>query len=284
MKKKKKVALYVLLTVVVLGLFSYYQNNSITTTNMSIQSDQIPEAFNGYKVVQLSDLHSKSFGKNQRVLVEKVKETNPDVIVFTGDLVDSKKYNEENSVVLMELLTSIAPVYYVSGNHEWWSERFATLEERLTSAGVKVLRNSSEVIERENEQIHIVGIDDPAIQPFLEEGETTDKAITKALEGIDPAEHFTILLAHRPEYFGIYAEHELDLALAGHAHGGQVRIPFIGGVVAPNQGFFPEYTSGTYTEADSKMIVHRGLGNSIIPQRIFNRPEIIVITLASKNE
>lgn len=278
MKKR----LLVLLTIIVAMIFFFYfQNNSIVTTEITIRSEKIPQSFDEYKIVQLSDLHSKAFGD---VLVEKVKEINPDIIVFTGDLVDAKKYDEQTSLVLMENLVEIAPVYYVTGNHEWWSGKYENLESKLENSGVYVLRNVAEELTIDNDSIQIIGVDDPAKanignaeQSILEEG------IKNAIAGLEK-DRFSILLSHRPEMFSLYTQYEFDLVFSGHAHGGQVRIPFVGGLVAPNQGFFPKYTEGAHTFLENTtMIVNRGLGNSIIPLRVFNRPEIIVVTLLTDN-
>ncbi|MBU9722652.1 MULTISPECIES: metallophosphoesterase [Bacillaceae] len=268
-----------LIVVVLLVSFSYFQNNAIITSEYSIQSNKLPESFDGYTIVQLSDLHNKSFRADQSYLVNRVNNLRPDLIVFTGDLIDSRKYDEKPSLLLMEKLVKVAPVYYVTGNHEWRSGIFDDLEVKLQNIGVNVMRNSSEEIVYENEIINLIGIDDPA------KGEATyaEKTITEEnLNKVEiiKGEGFQILLAHRPEFFSLYASAEFDLVFTGHAHGGQFRLPFIGGLVAPNQGFFPSYTSGIYKENNkTTMIVNRGLGNSIIPQRVFNRPEIVVVKL-----
>jgi uncharacterized protein len=255
--------------------FLYWQNNSVTINEMKIVSGEIPGEFQGFKIVQLSDLHSKSFGKEQEKLIDKVIRSSPDIIVFTGDLVDQKKYDEHISMKLMTELTETAPVYFVSGNHEWWSGRFPALEEKLGTAGVTVLRNEALHIKMGSEKIVLAGIDDPA------GGQSTEESLNASLQNIPVNDTFTILLSHRPELFTLYAEHDADLIFSGHAHGGQVRIPLLGGLVAPDQGFLPEYDGGKYEIGGSQMIVNRGLGNSIIPQRLFNRPEIIVVTLSS---
>jgi predicted MPP superfamily phosphohydrolase len=128
----------------------------------------------------------------------------------------------------------------------------------------------------------MVGIDDPSMnEPFSEHG-TAKEAISTSLEGIIEENPYKILLAHRPELFSLYSTFGIDLTLSGHVHGGQIRLPFIGGLSAPNQGFFPKYTSGTYESNHSVMVVNRGLGNSVIPQRLWNRPEVIALTLSSR--
>jgi predicted MPP superfamily phosphohydrolase len=279
MTRKKK---WLIFTVIVLALvtFLYFENNAISITYLEVNSKKLPPSFSEYKIVQLSDLHSKSFGKDQKRLADKVKRLEPDVIVFTGDLVDSKRYNEGVSLALMEQLVQLAPVYYVTGNHEWWSGRYTSLEDKLIQLGVKVLRNTHETITKGSNEISIIGIDDPAIS---NENGIIERELQQTLEKVEP-ESFKVLLSHRPEYFSIYSAYHIDLVFSGHAHGGQVRLPFIGGLVAPNQGAFPTYTAGKYENGQTVMVVNRGLGNSIIPQRLFNRPEIGVITLLNKGK
>lgn len=279
-KGKKKWIICCFVIVCFIGIFFCVQNNAIETTEYTIQSNNIPTTFEEYKIVQLSDLHSKWFGQQQKKLIKEVEKKNPDLIVFTGDLVDSKKYDEQASLSLMEQLVAIAPVYFVTGNHEWWSGKYSSLEEQLRAVGVHVLRNESEVIERNGEEIVLIGIDDPAA--FSREEESIER-LQEVMDNSKSNDTYTILLAHRPEWFSAYAEYEIDLIFSGHAHGGQVRLPFIGGLVAPNQGFLPTYDAGMFLNNDSTMIVNRGLGNSIIPLRIFNRPEIVVVTLVAKH-
>ncbi|MGM0846202.1 MAG: metallophosphoesterase [Bacillota bacterium] len=255
-------------------IFLYWQNNSVELTKMNISSDDLPSEFHEYRIIQLSDLHSKSFGENQNIVIDQVEKTNPDLIVFTGDLVDQKKYNEKTSLSLMKELLQTAPVIFVTGNHEWWSGEFNELEKKLMNQGVTVLRNDSMNIEKGDAKIIIHGVDDPAGGTPLEDN--------VALVSTGISDEFNILLSHRPEYFSLYEEFHFDLIFSGHAHGGQFRLPFLGGIVAPDQGLLPEYDAGRFESGNSVMIVNRGLGNSIIPQRIFNRPEIIQVTLFSK--
>lgn len=261
--------------------FFHFQNNSIVISEYTISSEKIPQSFDAYKIVQLSDLHSKSFGNDQNKLVKKINELKPDVIVFTGDLIDADRYDEEPSLKLMERLVGIVPVYFVTGNHEWWSGKFHTLEGKLHNIGVQVMRNTTEEVSIGNDKIKILGIDDPAyVETYLQEA-LTEENIAKAIGEIEGEDHFQILLSHRPEMFSLYRKYGLDVVFSGHAHGGQIRIPFVGGLIAPNQGLLPKYTAGKYELESTTMIVNRGLGNSIIPIRVFNRPEIVVVTLRS---
>ncbi|WP_404456041.1 metallophosphoesterase [Oceanobacillus kapialis] len=279
-KKLKKRWLYILIGTGLLIGFFYFQNNSIVISEHTITSNKLPGAFDGYNIIHLSDLHNKSFRDDQNYLVNKVKKADPDLIVFTGDLIDSRRYDEEPSLLLMDKLVEIAPIYYVTGNHEWRTGTFATLEKKLVDLGVHVLRNTSQEITIGSESITIMGVDDPLNKnESATESAVTKKNISWALDNTEEKNSFQILLAHRPELFSLYSEHGLDLVFSGHAHGGQFRLPFAGGLIAPDQGLFPEYTAGKHELNNTRMLVSRGLGNSIIPVRIFNRPEIIVVTL-----
>lgn len=284
-KKKTKKGLFITLIVVLsVCYFFYFQNNSIVTTNITIDSADVPSSFDDFTIVQLSDLHGKNFGTNQRTLVEKITQANPNLILFTGDLIDSRRYDEENSLILVAELVQIAPIYYVTGNHEWRSGEFSSLEKKLNQLGVQVMRNSVDEITIGTEKIQIIGIDDPASgKANNTDWAIIEETIERSIEGIEEG-HFKILLSHRPEWFPLYSEYGFDLVFSGHAHGGQVRLPFVGALFAPNQGFFPKYTSGKHHLENTTLIVNRGLGNSLFPLRIFNRPEIVVVTLKSAKQ
>lgn len=272
---KKKKLLLVVGVIICTGLFSYYQNNKLDLSTYTITSQKIAGA--GLKIVQLSDLHSKEFAENQHRLVNKVKAVKPDIITFTGDLIDQKRYDENAALSLMKQLVAIAPTYYVTGNHEYWSGRFQQLEQGLKAANIKILHNQKEELHLNGTRFIIAGVDDPAVSGE-EAAVTIASELEETLAGVTEQD-FILLLSHRPELFSLYEKHDIDLVLSGHAHGGQVRIPFVGGLAAPDQGLLPKYTAGIYEKDGTKMIVNRGLGNSIIPQRLFNTPEIVEINI-----
>lgn len=278
-----KSKLFIILTIAaVFIMFFIWQNNDIVTTDVVYKNDKIPKEFEGFNIVQISDLHNKMFGKGQKRLLEKIVNATPDIIVVTGDLVDRRRYDLEKAMVFIKGAVKIAPVYYASGNHEAWSGEYETIRESLISAGVNVLDNQKVDIVKKDSTIEIIGLKDPAFLTSNYIDGTDISVLEKSLEGLADKDTFQVLLSHRPELFSVYAKHNIDLSFTGHAHGGQFRIPLLGGLVAPNQGFFPEYTSGSHEIDDSSMIVNRGLGNSIIPIRIFNRPEIIKVVLKSE--
>jgi uncharacterized protein len=278
--KLKRLLLAVCLSIVIF-LFLWIENNLIAVTKIDLSVKNLPQGFNGYRIVQISDLQNKVFGNGNDILVSKIKNSNPDLIVITGDLIDAAKYNEETILGFIDHIEHIAPIYFITGNHEMYGNYMLKLEPKLNKKNIKILRNSSENIERNGDTITLIGIDDP-IETQESKNYITSKKLEQELDktpSIRDSSSFKILLSHRPEFFSLYAKYNIDLTFAGHAHGGQIILPFIGGLYAPGQGFFPKYTSGKYELNNSTMIVSRGLGNSSIPQRIFNRPEIVVVTI-----
>ncbi len=270
----KKVIVIIVLALIVWG--GVWSNNKwIKTTEYTVVSEKLPEAFEGIKIVQVSDLHNATFGKDQSSIIDKVEAAKPDAIFLTGDLVDSNRYNLETSLILVDALVEMSKVYYVTGNHEVASNQIAEIAVALQQRGVTVLTDDSVEWERDGVMIQIAGIDDPLIEPTIHE----EEVIYDSLDAAQLTDDFTLLLAHRPEYFSIYAEYGVDIAFSGHAHGGQVRIPGIGGLISPGQGWFPKVTEGVFEKEQSQLVVSRGLGNSTFPLRIFNRPEIVVATL-----
>ncbi len=250
---------------------------------MEIKASGLPENFDGYRIVQLSDVHDSEFGVNNVDLVNKVRALSPDAIFITGDFIDGNRYDLEHSLEIIRQLHGVAPFYFVTGNHEISTNDEERIKSELAELGVKVLSNESVTIgNRTGEQIAIGGIEDP-LSSNLDEGIYVEQVIGKTFKDV-PDSMYKILLSHRPEQFDVYVDSQIDLVFSGHAHGGQMRIPGIGGLVAPGQGWFPKYTSGVYEMEKTSMVVSRGLGNSIAPIRVFNRPEVIVVNLNSSIE
>ena len=223
-------------------------------------------------------LHNHRFSSNQERLLKSIKAISPDLIVVTGDLIDRRRYNLEP---IQELLANFPdlPTYSVSGNHEIWSGNYPEVKALIETNGWHALDNQSAIISRDNDSIQIIGLMDPASR---DQGDIQAN-VTQNLNALSiQSDKFTILLSHRPNPFETYANYPIDLVFSGHAHGGQFRLPFLGGFIAPDQGLFPEYTEGMHTLNQTTMVVSRGLGNSIIPLRVFNRPELVVVTLQKK--
>lgn len=275
MKNNKTKLIIIVLTVFVVTASIVYGNTALTVSEYVVENEKIPKSFSGYRIVQISDLHNAEFGKENIRLVNTVKSAKPDIIVITGDLIDSRRTDIEKAVIFVKQVVAIAPVYYVSGNHESRVAEYSVLKELLNTTGVTVLENETVIIESEGERILLAGIDDP---DFTDEY-AYEAIISETLKKQSDSDLYTVLLAHRPEYMKSYVKNAADLVFSGHAHGGQFRLPFTGGVFAPGQGFFPEYDSGVYSENGTTMIVSRGIGNSIIPIRINNKPEITVVQL-----
>lgn len=277
--KKRQRRWPVVLLLLGLIIFSVYKGNTtVGVTNYTIVSDKIPTGFNLYRIVQLSDLHDAKFGENHSDVVNKVKMITPDAIFITGDFVDSNRYNLAQSLTLIEELQFVAPIYYVTGNHEIATNDTDDIKLALENLGVRVLSNEAEIITAGLEgELAIGGIEDP-LASQLADDKAVEASINQAFKHV-PEDMYTLLLSHRPEQFAVYAKQEINITFSGHAHGGQFRISGIGGLVSPGQGWFPTYTSGIHKDNDSRLVVSRGLGNSIIPLRLFNQPEIVVVTL-----
>ena len=280
MKRRKKWILSLsALILIVLTAWTLWANTALEVNEYEIMSDRIQKGFEGFRIAQVSDLHNEEFGEGNENLIELLSQTEPDIIVLTGDLIDSRHTDIEIALNFARQAIKLAPVYYVSGNHEARVREYEDLKMGLAEAGVTVLENQKVRITREDESITLMGIDDPSFREDYLFGDSESIA-RQALENLqNESDGYTVLLSHRPELFDLYAETEIDLVFSGHAHGGQFRLPFVGGLVAPNQGFFPVYDSGLFTEESTTMIVSRGVGNSIIPIRFNNRPEIVLVTL-----
>ena len=276
-KINKKIVLSIV--VVLFFLWLIVTNIVVGVTKIEISYEKLSEAFDGYRIVQISDLHNAEFGNKNKGLVDKIKNANPDIIAITGDLIDSSKTNIDVAITFAKELTKIAPCYYVTGNHEAWVDdnTYLILEQRLMEEEVTILRDSEVLLEKDEAVISLIGIDDP---DFTSKNNGIAKhMVVDEINKLSSLDYFSILLSHRPEYYNVYKRTDVNLVLTGHAHGGQFRLPFIGGIIAPNQGLFPEYDSGLYRENDFAMVVSRGIGNSVIPIRFNNQPEIIVIEL-----
>lgn len=276
MRSRKRVftlCITLLLLVLLIGWIAW-GNTALELNTISVYSDRLPKGFAGYRVAHVSDLHNAELGNDNSALLAMLKSAQPDIIAITGDIVDSYRTNTDTAVAFAEQAVLIAPCYYVTGNHESRldEELYRTMEEQLMAIGVTVLHGETVTLERGGDTISLAGIDDP------------DFAARYGTTALAAADGYTLLLSHRPELLTQYHEAEMDLVLSGHAHGGQFRLPFIGGVFAPDQGFFPAYDAGLYTSGNTQMVVSRGIGNSLFPFRVNNRPEVILIELQTTRE
>lgn len=261
--------LAILTAVSVLGLIvvSCVQNQTIRVTPYTVTHKDIPAAFDGKRIVQLSDLHNCDFGDRLTTLV---KEQSPDIIVITGDWIGENDTDITVAKRQAAALCGIAPIYYVAGNHESQSAFNTELFVYLEELGFIVLDSEAAEWRIGDEAIQLIGMYDPEFSTHL----------YRDAAPYVKTDMYSVLLFHRPEYFKTAVSLDFDLILSGHAHGGQIRLPLIGALYAPNQGWFPEYDVGRYTEGDTTMIVNQGLGVSVL-MRVLAPPEITVITLDS---
>ena len=258
-----------------LVVYVIWSNLSIQVTEYTISGNRLPESFSGFRIAQVSDLHNAEFGKDNSNLLKKLKEAQPDMIVLTGDLIDSRRTDMNVAISFAEKAVNIAPTYYIPGNHESRIAQLEVLYKGLSDAGVTLLLDDSVQLQRGNDSITLAGILDISFRQ--EDPVANMKEVITDL--VSTNDSYTILLSHSPEFFEIYASRHADLVLTGHVHGGQFRLPFLGGVYAPGQGFFPKYDAGLFTDCNTNMIISRGLGNSIFPFRLNNNPEIVIISL-----
>ncbi len=278
-----------IIIIVLLILFCirlYIDHNLIKTTSYEIASEKIPESFNNFKIVQLSDLHSKDFGNR---LFNKIDEESPNIIVLTGDMVSA---NETEYHVFLDVAKKLAEkydVYYIKGNHEGElsANNYKVIEDALNIYGIKILDNEKVKIEYSGDYINLYGM--WVNQRYYsranidKEYVVKEETVKKLLGDINPNE-YNILLMHNPLYFEEYVNWGADLVLSGHVHGGLIRLPFVGGVFSPERKLFPKYCYGRYDKNNTTMIISSGLSRGATGFRLFNRPEIVSITLKNKRK
>ena len=266
----------VLLIVALLFLFVYYQDNHLVVSEYTYTNNDIPTEFDGYRIVQLSDLHDKQFGQNQETLISYIHDIKPDAIFLTGDFVTAKSivHTEE----LVRELSSKYEMFFVPGNHEAGYTKYDELKTILVDNNVRILENEVTAIIKDTASINVIGLLDPSF--YKQSAAANVKEMEHALESLTAnLEGSTLLLAHRPEHIDIYSKYNINLVFSGHAHGGQFILPFVGSVYAPGQGLFPKLTQGMRNVDETTIVISRGLGNLAPVPRLFNYPEIVVVTL-----
>ena len=278
-----------LLLLLGLAIFLNWSNKALVTTGYQYESHDLPAAFEGYRITQVSDLQSECFGEGQADLLRTVKDTAPDIIVFTGDLMDRNHTAYDAARTAIAGLLDIAPVYYVNGNHEMAlnEEKIEAFYAELADMGVQVLFDRHVSITKDDGVIHLLGLSEQTVfqckdnirSNKVRADEMMLKTAIEELSADVEAKDFVVLLTHEPQYLDTYASPKIDLIFAGHAHGGQIRLPFTDGLYAPGQGTLPKMTSGMHQSGASTLVISRGLGNSTFPFRVFNRPEIVTVDL-----
>lgn len=273
-RKKTSLFLAILLSLIITFAYGFISQQRLEVNRHVLTSSRIPPAFDDFKIVHLSDIHNEIFGEGQRELIDIILAENPDLIVISGDSVDRYNNDWQHSLTLLRELAKTTPVYFSSGNHEYWSSIHQDSAAILAETGAHYLKNETILLEKSGQSMTLSGIDDPWY--FTEEESFSDTL--KTLQPTDP-NRFSMLISHRPERQDAYARCGFDLTFSGHAHGGQIRLPFTEGLVAPNQGFFPKLTAGLHEKNGKYLLISRGLGNPLHYPRLFNSPEVIVLTL-----
>lgn len=273
--------LLILFLLILVLIVSIYTNKKVKTTKFEIRSSNLPKEFNDYRIALCTDIHNESY-LNTNAFFQRVEETKPDVIFIGGDLVDSRRTNFDVALEIAQQLEQIAPTYYVTGNHEYRIQDYSLFEDRLRKIGVHVLRNERVLLHHKSSEITLFGVDDPHFLSQKNGHIDEAKELNQVLDQLKCNDDYTILLIHRPEFFLDYCNHQLDLVCCGHTHGGQIRIPFVGGIIAPHQGFFPKYDAGYFSKGSTQMLISKGLGRSSFPLRVNDQPELLEITLKSE--
>ena len=278
MKKMLKIIiLSVLIIAVATIIYGLYCSNTLENKNYSLSTDNINSQI---RFVFISDLHCKEYGEKNSELVSKIKEQNPDFIAVGGDMVN--KYSADDHVMreLLPQLAEIAPTYCVLGNHELALKDEIDFRNDIDSTGAKLLDNESVTLEINGEKILLGGMSDfPYYEFNAPDFDTSERYFWDEFKE-NSKDCYSILLHHQPEYLGsIMQDSNVDLVMCGHTHGGAIQIPFVGGVFAPNQGFFPKYDKGEFDLHDTKMIVSSGLGDAYPVLRMNNCPEISVVEI-----
>lgn len=273
----------IIFIIIAVAIYLYRNNHVIDYTVLNLNFENLPDAFFGKKILHISDFHNVVYHNHNADLIADLIKMQPDYIFFTGDAIDSRRLKFDVAYNFFEELVKIAPVYYVSGNHEGRLTDYDEFHLELNKIGVHVINNQKVQLVFNESSINLYGLEDPRHLGKDDDNEHDLLRLKKNIEAFEIEENkFNILLSHRPEQFPLYQQYPFDLIFSGHAHGGQVRLPFIGGLFAPNQGILPKYTSGVHRSSRACMVVNRGLGPSRFPFRINNHPEVILVNLTNR--
>jgi len=257
--------------------------HGLVVRNYTVSTDKLPSG-SRIRIVVIADLHSHVWGEDQQPLLDMIAAQQPDIIALAGDIVDDRE-PIAGAQLFLERVTDIAPTYYVSGNHEYWSDEYdSVIRPMIESCGITVISNQHMTITVNGIPLCLSGVDDPFVFDYTDDPELLALGSEQALlqdrfSDMDNST-YNILLAHRPELIDEYLPYDFDLILSGHTHGGQVRLPFlVNGLWAPDQDWFPEYGGGRYDFGNQSMIVSRGCGVEAKLPRVFNPPEIVVVDI-----
>ncbi|NCU44489.1 hypothetical protein EOM71_02310 [Candidatus Falkowbacteria bacterium] len=258
-----------------------YQNRHLTIAQYKITDQRWPAELNNWRIVQLSDLHNQATsGPGNRQILMTVKNLKPDLIVLTGDTFDSRQTNIPSNLALISQLKTIAPVYLIFGNHDFYNDDYIDLIKQIQKTGAIVLRDQTASINLSGQIITLVGLDDPSVLGGPLPRQAIQQIIRQKLTNLinqdeEKLNQPIIVLAHRPELWPEYLALKPIAILSGHTHGGQIRFPLAGALYVPNQKLWPDYDQGNFIIEDSRLIISRGLGNSSLGQRLNAYPEIV---------
>lgn len=274
MKKIRRLLALLALFALAAG-FVYWQNFTLQVEPVELFFESLPPQFDGLRVAELSDLHGRSFGKNNVRLLRTLQKARPDMICICGDLFD-----EKTDLTMLEPLltglTDIAPVYYVTGNHEWQVKNLREILQKMHAWGVTVLENEGRVLSRGGAEMVVAGVHDPCGPYDMK----TPAALVRELRSAQ-GNDFILMLSHRNDELAMWSQLGVQLVLSGHCHGGVVRLPFVGGVFGTRRELFPEYDAGVYRQDGTTLFVSRGLGYTNVHFRLFNRPHVPIMILKS---
>ncbi len=274
MKKIRRLLALLALFALAAG-FVYWQNFTLQVETVELFFESLPPQFDGLRVAELSDLHGRSFGKNNVRLLRTLQKARPDMICICGDLFD-----EKTDLTMLEPLltglTDIAPVYYVTGNHEWQVKNLREILQKMRAWGVTVLENEERVLSRGGAEMVVAGVHDPCGPYDMK----TPAALVRELRSAQ-GNDFILMLSHRNDELTMWSQLGVQLVLSGHCHGGVVRLPFVGGVFGTRRELFPEYDAGVYRQDGTTLFVSRGLGYTNVHFRLFNRPHVPIMILRS---
>lgn len=262
-------------------LWALSDNTTLVVSSYRITDPRLPQGFHGFRIAQVADLHNTEFGENNRELLELIRENDPDIIVFTGDQIDSMRTKTDIVIRFVREAMKIAPCYMVKGNHEASIDNYQSFHTALEEEGVIILEDEAVTLSRQESTITLIGLDDPTLSARYPERGSSGVISDELARLCQETDGYRLLLSHHPEWLDIYAQYDIPLVLSGHAHGGQIRLKKYGGIIAPHQGFFPEYDAGEYHKGNTTLILSRGLGNSKFPFRINNPPELVMVELTN---
>lgn len=280
-KRKKLIALICVGLLIILTFTAFY--NGLVVRRYTVQTDEL-NVGESFRVLLIADLHSYIYGNDQNELILLIKKQEPDAILLAGDIADDKE-PFTGVELLLEGIRDISPVYYVTGNHEFWLYDIEQTKDAFRKYGVRVLENEYDHLQAGNIKIVFAGVEDPDIRLFEDFSYDWAAEMGKAFLPLWNESGFKILLAHRPEQIEEYKKYDFDIVVSGHSHGGQIRVPlFINGLYAPDQGWFPRYAGGLYKHGTLTHIVSRGTSNPLRIPRVFNPPELVVIDIIGSRQ